>query len=403
MPDSKISALTDGVTFAATDRIPVARSPFAPTDNRFITAAYIAATLLGATVGLTGATVTDPTPLINQTQTWNDAADTMIGWRLNITDTASAVASLLLDLQVGGSSIVKITKAGGISVLGVPEIKIGAGTSTYIIAAQLLVADTGIIGFSGTSSAASGADAMLRRDAPNVLAQRNSTNAQTFRIYNTFTDAANYERLILNWSTNTVYLVTDQAGTGSPRAMSIGTSGANSLDFQTSNSVRFRLNSSGHLLAVTDNTYDIGAAGATRPRNLYVGTSAIIGSSLISSTGIRAPATGYHFWEGRATMTSPADGVIRLTDTAETSFGRLQFGGTTASFPALKRNGAAIDVRLADDSAFAMLAAEYLSITDGITAPGAVAGRARLYVDIADGDLKVIFGDGVIKTITTDV
>jgi pectate lyase-like protein len=41
-------------------------------------------------------------------------------------------------------------------------------------------------------------------------------------------------------------------------------------------------------------------------------------------------------------------------------------------------------------------------IIDGITAPGALTGRARIYVDTADGDLKVVFGDGTVKTIVVD-
>lgn len=43
-----------------------------------------------------------------------------------------------------------------------------------------------------------------------------------------------------------------------------------------------------------------------------------------------------------------------------------------------------------------------LELTDGITAPSAVTGRAIIYVDTADGDLKVKFGDGTTKTISTD-
>ena len=43
-----------------------------------------------------------------------------------------------------------------------------------------------------------------------------------------------------------------------------------------------------------------------------------------------------------------------------------------------------------------------VSFIDGITAPAAVVGRAIIYVDSADGDLKIIFGDGFIATIAAD-
>jgi hypothetical protein len=46
--------------------------------------------------------------------------------------------------------------------------------------------------------------------------------------------------------------------------------------------------------------------------------------------------------------------------------------------------------------------AVYLTIKDGVTPPSAVVGEAYIYVDSADGDLKVKFGDGTIKTIATD-
>ena len=46
--------------------------------------------------------------------------------------------------------------------------------------------------------------------------------------------------------------------------------------------------------------------------------------------------------------------------------------------------------------------AGFLSITDGVAAPATTAGYAHLYVDTADGDLKVKFGDGTTKTLTTD-
>jgi len=40
---------------------------------------------------------------------------------------------------------------------------------------------------------------------------------------------------------------------------------------------------------------------------------------------------------------------------------------------------------------------------DGITAPAAsVAGMYMTYVDVADGDYKIRFADGTVKTIVTD-
>ena len=56
------------------------------------------------------------------------------------------------------------------------------------------------------------------------------------------------------------------------------------------------------------------------------------------------------FWGGRSVISSPADGNLLIQNDAQTSFGLLQFGNNTSSFPALKRNAAALEFRLADDS-----------------------------------------------------
>jgi hypothetical protein len=48
------------------------------------------------------------------------------------------------------------------------------------------------------------------------------------------------------------------------------------------------------------------------------------------------------------------------------------------------------------------VACDYLRIQDAVTEPSTVSGEAIIYVDSADGDLKVKFGDGTVKTIVTD-
>jgi hypothetical protein len=56
-------------------------------------------------------------------------------------------------------------------------------------------------------------------------------------------------------------------------------------------------------------------------------------------------------FSGLGEFLAQSDGVFTVRNNAGTSFNRLQLGGTTSSFPSIKRNGAAIDFRLADDSA----------------------------------------------------
>jgi len=45
---------------------------------------------------------------------------------------------------------------------------------------------------------------------------------------------------------------------------------------------------------------------------------------------------------------------------------------------------------------------DLFAVTDAIAAPSTVSGVAQIYVDNSDGDLKVRFGDGTIKTIVVD-
>jgi hypothetical protein len=61
----------------------------------------------------------------------------------------------------------------------------------------------------------------LGREATNVLRQVNGTNAQTFNIYNTFTDSSNYERASLGWNSNIFEINVNKAGTGTQRALTI--------------------------------------------------------------------------------------------------------------------------------------------------------------------------------------
>ena len=76
--------------------------------------------------------------------------------------------------------------------------------------------------FGWTSSAATATiDTVLWRDAANIIAMRNGTTAQIARIYNTFTNATNYERLDIGWAANVVTIGPAAAGTGTLRGMTL--------------------------------------------------------------------------------------------------------------------------------------------------------------------------------------
>ncbi len=63
-----------------------------------------------------GGTITADAPLFSGTQTWDNAGVTFTALKLDVTNTNSAAASLLLDLQVGSASKFNIAKNGDINI-----------------------------------------------------------------------------------------------------------------------------------------------------------------------------------------------------------------------------------------------------------------------------------------------
>ena len=83
-----------------------------------------------------------------------------------------------------------------------------------------------------------GVDAVLTADAADTLALRNSTNAQQFNVYNTYTDASNYERLEVKWDTNVAKIETTAAGTGTQRDLEFE---ADAFVFRRGGTIRFEI------------------------------------------------------------------------------------------------------------------------------------------------------------------
>jgi len=120
VPNLPISGLTASATnLGAADVLPVTQTTGVGPVK--MTGLQIAGGLLGST-SLTGATVTTSQPVLNLAQTWNAGAVTFTGLRFNATDTASAAASLLMDLQVGSSTKFSVNKLGYIRAIASSQV-----------------------------------------------------------------------------------------------------------------------------------------------------------------------------------------------------------------------------------------------------------------------------------------
>lgn len=159
--------------------------------------------------------------LIDLAGTWNTSAGpTAI--KLNITNTASSSSTAkIIDLQVGGVTSFSVGVHTGPlfqrasntwsfcnSNTSFPTIDMGTSLGIRLGSAMYVGWNSATYNDSGS------VDLTLYRDAANILAQRNGTTAQTHRMYRTFTDSSNYQRLTRTWNTSTALIMNEGAGTG---------------------------------------------------------------------------------------------------------------------------------------------------------------------------------------------
>lgn len=209
-----------------------------PTANRTVSIPDATGTI-GLVNGPTGSIQFNQAGALNGTSdfstslVWNSATTTFTGLKLNVTNTASAADSKLLDLQVGGVSAFSVSGTASSASLNGPDVlAVNSTASTrfnfsgsagpfFIQSNQVRIANFGLTFCSGSNY--NSPEFALLRDAADTLAQRNGTNAQAYRLYNTYTDASNYERGFLQWNSDVLEIGSESAGTGSNRVVKITT------------------------------------------------------------------------------------------------------------------------------------------------------------------------------------
>jgi len=254
-------------------------------------------TTLAGGAGLSGSAL-----IVNQT--WNTNL-TPTAFSVKVTDLSSNASSLLMDLQVGGSSKFKVDKNGLITttngLMSNSILYLGSYNNQY--AAGLY--SNGDLRASIIRAGLGNNSPSFTADANDIMAQRNGLTSQTFNLYNTYTSATSAERATFKFVNNDFVIGAETLPLSGPQR---------SMLFQTGSATRMSILSSGN----------VGIGTTTSPEKLTV-----VGN--ISATG----------------------NIFSNFLSPNTSFTPQYIGGTSVSTAALKvQQGSGGYARISDVESF---------------------------------------------------
>jgi hypothetical protein len=203
---------------------------------------------------------------------------------------------------------------------GAPNTRFDIRTGIFNVFTQIgssvRIPSNGGFEFANTNDSTANLDLTILRDAADTLAQRRSTNAQTFRVYNTFTDATNFERAKIAWSSNVLQIGTEKGSAGgTARALELQTDGTTRLTIATDGAATFST-------SVSTPTVTASSTAANTSAIASMGYS-LTGSSAVSLVDLAGT------WNTTGTPTALK---LNITDTASDAASLLldlQVGGTS--------------------------------------------------------------------------
>lgn len=354
-------------------------------------------------------------PLDNLTRTWTSGA-TESGIKLSVTDPGAAAASNLLELRGGAAGTTSRFSVGKLGEVTAASLAAPVGTALYLgigtVFGGVVRIDSSVFGgmrglrltnesqfgWSSDTTSYGTADLILARDAANTLAQRNGTNPQAFRVYNTYTTGSDYERGFMRWSSSVLEIGTEAAGSGTARSLFIGSGtkgisispGTNEISVApaggggpifAAGEIKFLGWRSGQDYNIFGNTQSGNADRAGS--NVYLRPLGGSGNAAAGQVGLfaslaAAAGTSGHTFELAVRTFLPATGTPGL-----------QFGGTTSSFPALKRDTVRLQARLADDSAFTNIQGKLTADVNAVAETPTATHTITIY-DAAGTGYKVL-------------
>jgi hypothetical protein len=216
-------ATTDNATFGSLQNTPIGST----------TRSSGAFTSLSSSQG----TITANSP-VSIAATWNNGAVAFTALDISISNTDSLAASNFITFRAGGSGTTTMAAVvrTGAAFFGQGTVSIGTGANSVVLY------NGGTLSFSssgGVTADASTGDTILRREAANTLAMYNTSNAQTFRLYSTFSSSTSFERLNIAAQTGGSFILGTEKGSGG--------GSARGLELRTDNVARISIGSAGQI------------------------------------------------------------------------------------------------------------------------------------------------------------
>ena len=284
-------------------------------------------------------------------QEWQDSTGSVLSYVTSVGNLSFSSSSAAIVL---GPSVTLQRSGGALSITQ-------GGQTTVFNANSITFSSSQRLTF-GSSNSTFGSD------ATNELSQRNGTNAQTFRVYNTYTDASNYERLGITWASNICTISPENAGTGVARRMRINFGDGGNTNIQSTSTNNIYIITGGVIAFASTNgglafkpvysgsltpvTFGQGNGGNTnRTGDSYV--FRITGGSGNTDPGYIGFGAAY-VPVGATSTTGHTQQDALLIKLLASATPIVAFGDSFVStVPAIKRVGTKLQARLADDSGYA--------------------------------------------------
>jgi len=368
--------------------------------------------------------------------TWNASGTTFTAVKMNVTDTASAAASLLMDLQVGGTSIFAVRRAsfsgtkynravvvlpqysyssiqtGGFFTIGVDESTPNIALNSASGGGIDFVAGSPLRWRDSTTNATGGvADLILtRRDAANLrlgAADAAAPVAQTLLVQSVVAGTTNTAgaNLTITGSQGTgtgaggsiVFQVAPAGSSGTAQnalvdALTISSTrevtfagnmnmrnGANAQTFRVYNTTD-GTNSEFGKIAWSSNVLQIGTekAGTGAARTMVLQTDGTTRVTLNNSAVIEFTYSQFNLGGG-ARIHAISNGVLGISNSSNAD-GSFVFGATASNTKSrLTSSGTTLQVRLGDDSAFASIQGKLTTETAYTAGAPTATGYLVLY------------------------